>query len=152
MALPPTSPPPLITNWENALQLDLMEAFSQLKLLSLWSLQPVSSWHTKPASIIHHLKLLPNNAVSMLRYSLWILPIPGCSQGNTVTMTTSESQELESGELGAYFHIFSYLHLSGWGRSKRLLISQLVVFKERTIADLFHSWTLVWPWGLFVSI
>jgi hypothetical protein len=26
---------PLITNWENALQLDLMEAFPQLKLLSL---------------------------------------------------------------------------------------------------------------------
>jgi hypothetical protein len=30
---------PLITNWENALQLDLMEAFPQLKLLSLWYLQ-----------------------------------------------------------------------------------------------------------------
>jgi hypothetical protein len=28
--------PTLITNWENALQLDLMEAFPQLKLLSLW--------------------------------------------------------------------------------------------------------------------
>ena len=27
---------PLITNWENALQLDLMKAFPQLKLLSLW--------------------------------------------------------------------------------------------------------------------
>ena len=27
---------PLITNWENALQFDLMEAFPQLKLLSLW--------------------------------------------------------------------------------------------------------------------
>jgi hypothetical protein len=27
---------PLITDWENALQLDLMEAFPQLKLLSLW--------------------------------------------------------------------------------------------------------------------
>jgi hypothetical protein len=27
---------PLITNWENALQLHLMEAFPQLKLLSLW--------------------------------------------------------------------------------------------------------------------
>ena len=27
---------PLITNWENALQLDLMEGFPQLKLLSLW--------------------------------------------------------------------------------------------------------------------
>jgi hypothetical protein len=26
----------LITNWENALQLYLMEAFPQLKLLSLW--------------------------------------------------------------------------------------------------------------------
>jgi hypothetical protein len=26
----------LITNWENALQLDLMEAFPQVKLLSLW--------------------------------------------------------------------------------------------------------------------
>ena len=33
---PPTrGPSPLITNWENALQLDLMEAFPQLKLLSL---------------------------------------------------------------------------------------------------------------------
>ena len=30
---------PLITNWDNALQLDLMEAFPQLKLLSLWYLQ-----------------------------------------------------------------------------------------------------------------
>jgi hypothetical protein len=29
-------PSPLTTNWENALQLDLMEAFPQLKLLSLW--------------------------------------------------------------------------------------------------------------------
>jgi hypothetical protein len=29
----------LITNWENALQLDLMEEFPQLKLLSLWYLQ-----------------------------------------------------------------------------------------------------------------
>ena len=28
--------PPLITNWENALQLDLMEAFPQLRLLPLW--------------------------------------------------------------------------------------------------------------------
>ena len=27
---------PLITNWENALQLDLMEAFPQMKFLSLW--------------------------------------------------------------------------------------------------------------------
>jgi hypothetical protein len=27
---------PLITNWENALQLDLMEVFPQLKLLFLW--------------------------------------------------------------------------------------------------------------------
>jgi hypothetical protein len=27
---------PVITNWENALQLDLVEAFPQLKLLSLW--------------------------------------------------------------------------------------------------------------------
>ena len=30
---------PLITNQENTLQLDLMEAFPQLKLLSLWYLQ-----------------------------------------------------------------------------------------------------------------
>ena len=35
--VPPTrDPPALITNWENAPQLDLMEAFPQLKLLSLW--------------------------------------------------------------------------------------------------------------------
>jgi hypothetical protein len=35
--VPPTrGPPRLITNWENALQLDLMEAFPQLKFLSLW--------------------------------------------------------------------------------------------------------------------
>jgi hypothetical protein len=27
---------PLITNWENAWQLYLMEAFPQLKVLSLW--------------------------------------------------------------------------------------------------------------------
>jgi hypothetical protein len=27
---------PLITNWENALQLDLIEIFPQLNLLSLW--------------------------------------------------------------------------------------------------------------------
>jgi hypothetical protein len=32
--VPPTRD--LITNWKNALQLDLMEAFPQLKLLSLW--------------------------------------------------------------------------------------------------------------------
>jgi hypothetical protein len=48
---PPTvGPSPLITNWENALLLDLMEAFPQLKLLSLWKFQLVSSWHTKLAS------------------------------------------------------------------------------------------------------
>jgi hypothetical protein len=35
--VPPTSSlSPVITNWENALQLYLMEAFPQLKLLSLW--------------------------------------------------------------------------------------------------------------------
>ena len=45
MAPPTRGPPPLITNWENALQLDLLEAFPLLKLLSLWELQPVSSWH-----------------------------------------------------------------------------------------------------------
>ena len=45
-------PPQLTTNWENASQLDLKEAFPQLKLLSLWQLQPVSSWHTKSASTV----------------------------------------------------------------------------------------------------
>jgi hypothetical protein len=45
-------PPRLITSWENALQLDLIEAFPQGRLLSLWQLQLVSSWHTKPASTI----------------------------------------------------------------------------------------------------
>jgi hypothetical protein len=39
MAPPTRGLSPLITNWENALQLDLMEAFPQLKLLSLWQLQ-----------------------------------------------------------------------------------------------------------------
>jgi hypothetical protein len=35
--VPPTrGPSPMITNWENALQLNLMEALSQQKLLSLW--------------------------------------------------------------------------------------------------------------------
>jgi hypothetical protein len=35
--VPPTRGPPyLIINWENALQLDIMEAFPQLKFLSLW--------------------------------------------------------------------------------------------------------------------
>jgi hypothetical protein len=35
--VPPTrGPPPLITNWENTPQMDLVEAFPQLKLLSLW--------------------------------------------------------------------------------------------------------------------
>jgi hypothetical protein len=34
--VPPTRvPPPLITSWENALQLDLMQAFPQMKFLSL---------------------------------------------------------------------------------------------------------------------
>jgi hypothetical protein len=36
MAPPTRGAPPLITNWENALQLGLMEAFPQPKLLSLW--------------------------------------------------------------------------------------------------------------------
>jgi hypothetical protein len=36
MAPPTRGPPPLIINWENALQLDLVEALPQLKLLSLW--------------------------------------------------------------------------------------------------------------------
>ena len=44
--------PPLITEWENALQLDLMEAFPQLSPHPLW--WPwwhllVSGWHTRPA-------------------------------------------------------------------------------------------------------
>jgi hypothetical protein len=35
--VPPTMGPlPLVTSWENALQIDLMEAFPHLKLLSLW--------------------------------------------------------------------------------------------------------------------
>jgi hypothetical protein len=41
---------PLITNWENALQLYFMEAFPQLKLLSLWELQ-LCQVDTKLASI-----------------------------------------------------------------------------------------------------
>jgi hypothetical protein len=36
MAPPTRGLSPLITNWKSALQLDLMEAFPQLKLLSLW--------------------------------------------------------------------------------------------------------------------
>jgi hypothetical protein len=36
MAPATMGPPCLITNWENVLQLDPMEAFPQLKLLSLW--------------------------------------------------------------------------------------------------------------------
>jgi hypothetical protein len=32
----PPTPPPLVTYWENALQLYLMETFPQRKLLSLW--------------------------------------------------------------------------------------------------------------------
>jgi hypothetical protein len=36
MAPPTMGPPSLITNWENALQLDLMEAFPQGRPLSLW--------------------------------------------------------------------------------------------------------------------
>jgi hypothetical protein len=49
MAPPTRGPPTLITNWENALQLDLMEAFPQLKLLSLWWLQ-LCQVDTKPAN------------------------------------------------------------------------------------------------------
>jgi hypothetical protein len=50
--VPPTrSLSPLITNWENALQLDLMEAFPQLKLLSLWQLQ-LCQVDTKLASTV----------------------------------------------------------------------------------------------------
>jgi hypothetical protein len=36
MAPPTKGLSPLITNWENTPQLDLMEAFPQLKLLPLW--------------------------------------------------------------------------------------------------------------------
>ena len=49
MAPPTRGLSPLITNWENALQLNLMEAFPQLKLLSLWYLQ-LCQVDTKPAS------------------------------------------------------------------------------------------------------
>jgi hypothetical protein len=52
MAPSTIGPPHLITNWENAPQLDLMETLPQLTPLSLWWLQPVSSWHTKPASTV----------------------------------------------------------------------------------------------------
>jgi hypothetical protein len=37
-------PSSLITNWENALQLDLLGAFFQWRLLSLRQLQLVSGW------------------------------------------------------------------------------------------------------------
>jgi hypothetical protein len=36
MVSPTRGPSPLITNWENALQLDLMKALPQLQLLFLW--------------------------------------------------------------------------------------------------------------------
>ena len=36
MAPPTMGPPPLITNWESVSQLDLIETFPQLNLLSLW--------------------------------------------------------------------------------------------------------------------
>jgi hypothetical protein len=42
--------PSLIINWENALQLGLMEAFLQLRVHPLWWLYLVSSWHIKPGS------------------------------------------------------------------------------------------------------
>jgi hypothetical protein len=45
MAPPTMGPPSLITNWENALQLDLMEAFPRGSFLC-----DNSSWPTKPAS------------------------------------------------------------------------------------------------------
>ena len=48
-AAPP--PPPLINNWENALQLDLMMTFSQLRLHPLSGLLLGASWHIKLASI-----------------------------------------------------------------------------------------------------
>jgi hypothetical protein len=51
MAPPTRGLSPLITNWENALQLDLMEAFPQLKLLSLWYLQ-LCQVDTKLASTV----------------------------------------------------------------------------------------------------
>lgn len=52
--------PPLITRWENTLQLDLKEAFPQQRLLPLWWPQPVSNWRTKPATtvLLTALKLL----------------------------------------------------------------------------------------------
>ena len=47
---------PLITNWENALQLGLMEAFPHQRLLSLWELQ-LCQVDTKPASTqVHHFR------------------------------------------------------------------------------------------------
>jgi hypothetical protein len=36
MAPPTMGPASLITNWENDIQLNLVEAFPQLKFLSLW--------------------------------------------------------------------------------------------------------------------
>ena len=40
-------PPPSITNWENTLQLDFTEAFSQLKLLPLWWLSTLCQADTQ---------------------------------------------------------------------------------------------------------
>jgi hypothetical protein len=46
----------LITNWENALQLHLMEVFPQLRILPLWWLWLVSCWHkTQP---VHYISIL----------------------------------------------------------------------------------------------
>jgi hypothetical protein len=54
----------LVTDWENTLQLALMQAFPQGRLLFLCWLQLVSSWHTKPANTTlkkfsHTKKILP---------------------------------------------------------------------------------------------
>jgi hypothetical protein len=57
MAPPTMCPSHLITNWENAPQLDLMEALPQGRLLSLWELQLVSSWHKTSQYVDHNLEL-----------------------------------------------------------------------------------------------
>jgi hypothetical protein len=93
---------PLITNWENALQLDLVEALPQLKLLSL---QLVSSWYTKPAC-----------SVPITHPQFWRLGVQNwsCQQSKLLMQASRENPVLDvllvfsadqkpSVDLGLYF-------------------------------------------------
>ena len=69
MAPPTRGPPPLITNWENALRLDLMEAFSQLKFFVITPVCVKLTHKTSQYNYVHRSLLCHSNNLETTQMS-----------------------------------------------------------------------------------